>query len=48
LEAIYRQLDHNVCKSCGLKVFLECESLRKQDTAEEGDAVPLAAATKGG
>jgi sulfate permease, SulP family len=48
LEAIYRQLDHNVCKGCGLKVFLECERLRKQDAAEEGDAVPLAAATKGG
>jgi sulfate permease, SulP family len=37
LEAIYRQLDHNVCKSCGLKVFLECERFRKQDAAEEGE-----------
>ena len=47
LEAIYGKLDHNVCKSCGLKVFLECERLRKQDAAEEGDTVPLAATVKG-
>ena len=35
LRTVYRHLEYGICKSCELKVFLECARLGKQEPREE-------------
>lgn len=35
LRAVYRQLDYDVCRTCGLRVFVECVRLGKQEPKED-------------
>ncbi len=51
LRTVYRHLDYSACRECGLRVFLECARMGKQEPREEDDEpVPpaIAAAAKGG
>jgi sulfate permease, SulP family len=51
LRTVYRYLDYEMCKSCGLKVFVECARMGKQEPLEEDEepsAAPSAKAAPGG
>jgi sulfate permease, SulP family len=37
LRTVYRHLDYEMCKSCGLKVFVECVRMGKQEPLEDDD-----------
>ena len=38
LRTVYRYLDYGLCRTCGLKVFVECARMGKQEPLEKGDA----------
>ncbi len=44
LRTVYRYLDYSTCKDCGLRVFLECVRLGKQEPREDEDDEPAPAA----
>ncbi len=43
LRAVYRQLHYNVCRTCGLRVFVECARMGKQEPKEDDEDEPEAA-----
>jgi len=47
LRTVYRQLDYNVCKACGLRVFVECARQGKQEPKEDDEAGPAVAPATG-
>jgi sulfate permease, SulP family len=50
LRTVYRHLDYDMCKSCGLKVFVECARMGKQeplDDDEEDTSTTQATTTDG-
>jgi sulfate permease, SulP family len=46
LREVYRRLDYTMCRTCGLKVFLECARLGKQEPREDSDDEPAMAAKR--
>lgn len=42
LRSIYRRLDYDVCRKCGLRVYVECARLGKQEPHDDGDDAPRA------
>ncbi len=50
LRTVYRHLDYNMCKSCGLKVFVECVRMGKQEPSgeDEDEMASHAPSTAGG
>ncbi len=47
LRAVYRRLDYDVCRTCGLRVFVECARLGKQEPREDDEDEPQAASAGG-
>ncbi len=46
LRTVYRLLDYSKCRNCGLKVFVECVRMGKQEPREDEDDEPAPAAAK--
>ncbi len=42
LREVYRRLDYHVCQSCGLRVFVECSRMGKQEPRIDDDGEPAA------
>ena len=42
LRTIYRRLDYDVCRTCGLRVYVECARLGKQEPHDDADDAPRA------
>ncbi len=47
LRTVYRHLDYHVCQTCGLRVFVECARLGKQEPKEDDEAEEVAAPAAG-
>jgi len=42
LRSIYRRLDYDVCRTCALRVYVECARLGKQEPMDDEDDAPRA------
>ena len=43
LREVYRKLDYDICRNCGLRVYVECARMGKQEPRFEDDDDPLPA-----